>query len=189
MMLYSGLPLPQARVRYLVEGYVPSIHARVRSSSGAEFLFVGLHPKPPVLHGSAPGDAELLIAGRRIRAAGEPAILAGDLNDVPWSATMQLFQEMSGLRDPRVGRGSFATYSIGVPLLRWPLDHAFVSPGFRLTRFESLRDVGSDHLPVLAELCTPGPSASRAATDVRGGETEGAATEAIRQGREVAADR
>lgn len=39
------------------------------------------------------------------------------------------------------------------PLLSWPLDHAYASENFALIRFEPMRDVGSDHLPVLAVFC------------------------------------
>lgn len=153
MMLYSRLPLVSPKVRYLVEDYVPSIKTGVRLPSGDIFTFYGLHPKPPLMHDSTQGDAELIRAGREIRNNRAPAILAGDLNDVPWGRTNQLFQMISGMADPRVGRAFDASFKVDNPIARWPLDHVFVTPEFGVLAFEPLGDVGSDHFPVLAELC------------------------------------
>lgn len=154
MMLFSRLPLANTEVRYLVEDYVPSIRTGVRLPSGAAATFYGLHPKPPLGNSIvARGDAEILLAGREIRQGAAPAVLAGDLNDVPWSHTLQRFQRESGMRDPRVGRGLYPSYKTNAPLMRWPIDHVFVSPSVRISGYEKLADVGSDHFPVLATLC------------------------------------
>lgn len=110
MMLFSRLPLVRPQVRYLVDHYVPSIRANVLLPSGRPFVFHGLHPKPPMMHSSADGDAELIRAGREIRNTPRAAILAGDLNDVPWSSTTELFQKVSGMGDPRVGRRFLASF-------------------------------------------------------------------------------
>ena len=59
---------------------------------------------------------------------------------------------MSGLLDPRVGRGLYNTYNAGNPIFRFPLDHVFHSNHFRLFRLVRLPKVGSDHFPVLIEL-------------------------------------
>lgn len=72
---------------------------------------------------------------------------------MPWSYTSQRFQEISGMRDPRVGRAFDATFWPDMPLLSWPLDHAYASGDFTLIHFDPRRDVGSDHLPVLAVFC------------------------------------
>lgn len=162
IMFFSRLPLKNAAIRHLVQGYVPSVRAWVELGSGDRFIFHGLHPKPPLMHSSARGDAELVIAGREVRRSGEPSILAGDLNDVPWSATTQLFQQVSGMLDPRVGRTFLATFMTDNPLLRWPLDHAFVTGSFRVVSFKRLRDVGSDHFPLLATFCLTGSAAAAA---------------------------
>ena len=73
MLLYSRLELLDARIRFLVEDDVPSIHARLRLRGGQELELRCLHPRPP-----APGensssterDAELLLVGKEIE---EPA--------------------------------------------------------------------------------------------------------------------
>lgn len=154
MALYSRLPVEEAEVRYLVDGYVPSIKTAVRLRSGGRIHFYGLHPKPPLMHNPSRGDAELIRAAREIARSPTPAILAGDLNDVPWAKTTQRFQEISGMRDPRVGRAFDATFWPAQPVIGWPLDHAFATEGFRVIEFEPMRDVGSDHLPLVAEFCT-----------------------------------
>ena len=153
LMLFSRLPLLSPEVRYLVEDYVPSIKAGVQLASGEVINFYGLHPKPPLMHSSSQGDAEVLRAGREIRQSGEPAILAGDLNDVPWSYAQEHFREVSGMVDPRLGRAFDATYKADNPFMRWPLDYVYFTPDFALIAFDPLGDVGTDHFPLLASLC------------------------------------
>jgi endonuclease/exonuclease/phosphatase (EEP) superfamily protein YafD len=82
----------------------------------------------------------------------EPIIVAGDFNDVAWSHTTRLFQRLSGLLDPRVGRGLYNTFHADHPLLRFPLDHLFHSNHFTLGSFRRLRHIGSDHFPIYVEL-------------------------------------
>jgi endonuclease/exonuclease/phosphatase (EEP) superfamily protein YafD len=155
MLLYSRLELRNARVRFLVENDVPSIAAEVRLPSGDSIQLRCVHPRPPAPQESdrsTERDAELLIVAKELRGRDEPAIVAGDLNDVAWSRTNNLFQKISGLLDPRIGRGFFSTFNAKWPLLRFPLDHVFCSKQFRMLAFRVLRGCGSDHFPVFARL-------------------------------------
>jgi hypothetical protein len=107
-------------------------------------------------------DAEVVVLGREIDEQTEhrPTLIAGDFNDVAWSHTTDLFIKLSGLLDPRKGRGLFNTFHADYPLFRFPLDHVFHSNDFRLVALEVLGYVGSDHFPVLPELSHEPPRRS-----------------------------
>lgn len=154
MLLYSRFPLLQPQVRFLVEEDIPSITAQIRLPSGDRVQFYGVHPRPP-RPGDDTGDrdTELTFIAREIRGRSRPAILAGDLNDVAWSRTSRKLRQIAAVRDPRVGRGLFATFNANLPAgFRWPLDHVFVSDEFALCALERPGDIGSDHFPLLVDL-------------------------------------
>jgi endonuclease/exonuclease/phosphatase (EEP) superfamily protein YafD len=155
MLLYSRLELVDPQVKFLVEEDIPSIHAGVRLRSGEMIELRCVHPRPPApaeADRTTERDAELLIVGKELKGKDVPAIVIGDLNDVAWSHTNDLFQSISGLLDPRRGRGFFSTFNANWPFLRFPLDHAFSSRHFRLINFKRLPFCESDHFPVLVQL-------------------------------------
>jgi endonuclease/exonuclease/phosphatase (EEP) superfamily protein YafD len=155
MVLLSRLPILEAKVEFLVQDDIPSVFA-VLDLDGVHVVLRGLHPRPPEPlrdQDSTPRDAELVMVGKWVAKQKDgPTIVAGDLNDVAWSATTQLFLRLSGLLDPRMGRGFYSTYNARNPLVRWPLDHLFHSHHFRLVELQRCKDIGSDHFPVLVEL-------------------------------------
>jgi endonuclease/exonuclease/phosphatase (EEP) superfamily protein YafD len=155
MILYSRLELIDPEVKFLIEKNVPSIHSKVKLRSGLIVKLSAVHPKPPVpseTTTSTQRDAELILVGKQTKNFDGPTIVAGDLNDVAWSHTTRLFQRISGLLDPRVGRGFYNTYNAKIPILRWPLDHVFHSDHFKLIKLEILPNFGSDHFPVCVHL-------------------------------------
>jgi endonuclease/exonuclease/phosphatase (EEP) superfamily protein YafD len=123
----------------------------VRLRSGDVVTLYGLHPEPPApseAETSLPRDAELVLAGREVAESQPPTIVAGDLNDVAWSHTSRLFRRISRMLDPRIGRGMYNTFHARHWLLRWPLDHVFLSDTFLLRRLQRLPYFGSDHFPM-----------------------------------------
>ncbi|SMO76314.1 Uncharacterized conserved protein YafD, endonuclease/exonuclease/phosphatase (EEP) superfamily [Saccharicrinis carchari] len=155
MHLYSRLELIDAEVNYLVESDVPSIETTVKLKSGKTIRLFCLHPAPPSPsqnETSAERDAELLMVANKLDADNETILVMGDLNDVAWSRTTSLFLKMSGLLDPRRGRGFFNTFHAGHLLLRWPLDHIFHSNDFKLIAMERQKNIGSDHFPIYSKL-------------------------------------
>ena len=155
MHLYSRLPMEDPKIQFLVESDVPSMHTVLVLGSGDRVRLHCLHPAPPSPTenpASRERAAELVVVGKAGADAELPVVVMGDLNDVAWSATTRLFRKISGLLDPRVGRGMFNTYHARVPLVRWPLDHLFHSGAFRLVEMRRLPAIGSDHFPILVEL-------------------------------------
>jgi endonuclease/exonuclease/phosphatase (EEP) superfamily protein YafD len=153
MIVYSRLPMLRSEVKFLVDPEIPSIHSLVQLRSGDAVEVIAVHPRPPLPRSdTAERDAELILVGRQAKASRAATIVAGDLNDVGWSETTQLFQRLSGLLDPRRGRGLYATYHAEYVFLRYPLDHLFHSAEFRLRRMAVLDYFGSDHFPLFIEL-------------------------------------
>ena len=157
MHLYSRLELKDTEVKFILSDEIPSIHTTVILRSGQLVQLYCLHPKPPSpteAKDSTLRDAELLIVGDQIKDLDASCIVMGDLNDVAWSRTTRLFQRISGLLDPRVGRHFVNTFHADYPLLRWSLDHVFHSTDFALVHMKRLPHMGSDHFPVYVVLQT-----------------------------------
>ncbi|WP_442512009.1 endonuclease/exonuclease/phosphatase family protein [Novipirellula sp. SH528] len=155
MMLMSRFPIESSEIRYLIQSDIPSIDAVIRMKSGELFRVVGVHPRPPEPvrdQDSVPRDAELLLHAEQVRDETLPVIVGGDLNDVAWSRTTRLFLQISNLLDPRRGRGFFNSFHAQHVWFRFPLDHIFHSRHFTVREIRRLREVGSDHFPILIQL-------------------------------------
>ncbi|GAB2790968.1 endonuclease/exonuclease/phosphatase family protein [Rhabdobacter roseus] len=155
LVLLSRYELHESQVHFLVEDDIPSIFAQVELPSGERVQFYCIHPTPPVPNEnprSTERDIEILLVGKMAKESTLPVVVAGDLNDVAWSYTTGLFQKISGLLDPRRGRGFFNTFHAKYPFLRYPLDHIFCSEHWRLGAIRRLPYFGSDHFPMWVEL-------------------------------------
>ncbi|GGF43027.1 hypothetical protein GCM10011339_34420 [Echinicola rosea] len=154
MLLYAKYPLENTQINYLISEDIPSIFTDMQVDGQPIKLFA-IHPTPPVpgenTH-STERDAEILIVGKKAKSEKKPTIIMGDLNDVAWSYTTELFLKISGMGDPRIGRGMFNTFHAKYPFLRWPLDHIFVSHQFRLKKIKVHHSIGSDHFPISVRL-------------------------------------
>lgn len=186
MHVYSRLPLDESEITYLIEDDKPSMHALVTMRSGDVVRMHFVHPAPPSPTEnaeSAERDAELIIVARSVATSRHAVIVTGDLNDVAWSSTTRLFRKISGLLDPRVGRGMFNTFHAHYPFMRWPLDHVFHSDDFTLGAIKRLPPIGSDHFPLYIELAyTPAQAAKQTGLDADADDHERARSIAAKQG-------
>ncbi|GAB2609086.1 hypothetical protein GCM10026987_03670 [Belliella aquatica] len=156
LLFYSKYEIFGESVHYLIDEEVPSIELDLKISDSSMIHVFGIHPTPPVPTQnprSTDRDAEILLVGKQAKKHHGPCIVFGDLNDVGWSYTSELFLKTSGLLDLRRGRGMFNTFHAKYSLMRWPLDHIFVSKHFTLRSIERLSAVGSDHFPIGTKLC------------------------------------
>ena len=167
LCVWSNREILNSEVRYLVSDDRPSIWLTFRypsrDSGCGTINFVAIHPTPPALKksngerfDSKIRDAELVVLAEEIVDQGDQAwIVTGDFNDVAWSPTTRLFERVSGLQDVRTGRALLNTYHARYPFLRYPIDHVYVSCGFRLSELSRYKVTGSDHFAVLAALVLP----------------------------------
>ncbi len=155
MLIFSKLSLSEIEVRHIIKEEIPSVVMNVTLRNKRKIKFFAIHPEPPVPSEnpySTERDAEILLVGKEAASIDMPLIVAGDLNDVAWSYTSTLFQKISGLLDPRRGRGFFSSFHAKYPLFRWPLDHIFCSGHFRVHKIRRMPGIGSDHFPISIDL-------------------------------------
>lgn len=155
ILLYSKLELIDPQIKFMVNDSIPSIHSLLKLPSGDTIQLFAIHPTPPMpQHNltSTDRDAELMKIALKSLDSKYPVVVVGDFNDVAWSESTALFQYISGLLDVRKGRGFFNTYNANYIILRWPLDHIFVSEHFRVVDVERGKYIGSDHFPIFVSL-------------------------------------
>ncbi|TKC09895.1 endonuclease [Pedobacter polaris] len=155
MIFYSKLELREGSINFLVEEDIPSIQVDVKLRSGQWVRLYCLHPQPPVPQEnprSTERDREILMVAELAKDCELPVIVMGDLNDVAWSYTTELFGKVSGLLDPRRGRGFFNSFNAKYLFLRFPLDHIFCSADFTLSGIKRMESCGSDHFPMCVNL-------------------------------------
>lgn len=153
MLLFSRLEIVSAEVLERVTKDIPSIKALIRLRSGKIIEMHCLHPEPPQVGADVDErNAELLLVAKDAEQSPHPVIVCGDMNDVAWSHTTRLFQRMSGLLDPRIGRGLYSTFDARRWYARWPLDHVFHDKRFLLNQLQVGSNIGSDHFPIFVEL-------------------------------------
>lgn len=155
MHLFSKRRLVSPEMRFLFDSVTPTIVTGLELEDGSLIQFIGMHPQPPFFWSqpSTLRDAHLLSAALEAQASEVPTVVAGDLNAVPWERTTRRMIRIGGLLDPRMGRGFYPTVGAESLLVSWPLDHVLYQEEFGLLGFEVLPAFGSDHLPVLANLC------------------------------------
>jgi len=152
--LISRLPLFEPAVHW--PG--PILEASVELG-GPRLRVLGAHPVRP-------GRAEmtrsrnLVLAALGELAGAQPAVVVlGDLNLTEATPRFGELLEAGRLTDTRVGRGPMGTWRVKVPRLHWdlrllrlPLDHVLIGPSLVALDRQLGPDIGSDHLPVLAEV-------------------------------------
>jgi endonuclease/exonuclease/phosphatase (EEP) superfamily protein YafD len=125
---------------------------------------IGLHGARPFGRNVHLRNAQLALAVRVAAARGdEPVILLGDLNLTPWAPTFASLLEAGNLRDASIVRGLTATWPSRYALFGLLIDHVLVNPKVAVLGSRIGPAIGSDHLPVLADLAFQAPFASSVA--------------------------
>jgi hypothetical protein len=108
-----------------------------------------LHPAhQALLRILSPRDAEPIAVAKSVSQKWSTCNSRWRSNDVAWSSTT--FRKISGLLDPRIGRGMLNTFHVQVPIARWPMDHLFHSSLLCASSKATINC--SDHFPLYTSL-------------------------------------
>lgn len=146
--LYSKLPLIESKIDIL-SGGIPFIETHIEVEDKNIHLFL-IHALPPFNEEMFEARNNSLVQIASLLDS-RPTIIMGDFNLTPWSEYYQTFVRDSGLvstRDMWDGlQHSWSSWGLYLPI-----DHIFLSRNIRVLNQYTGEDVGSDHLPIIAEL-------------------------------------
>ena len=150
--IYSKVPLEDATAKEFGLRNSVSILATI-AVNGQKLSIVATHPVPPI--GTtlfSKRNQHLAELASYIQQQQNPTIAIGDFNTTMWSPYYKSFIRTTGLRNSRSGFGIQPTWPTQLPLLFIPLDHCLVSPSITVANSRTGSNVGSDHLPLIADL-------------------------------------
>lgn len=97
--------------------------------------------------------------GGDVAASAGAKLVVGDFNAAPWGYVINTIMERGGVN---VLTGAGGTWPAAMPpQLRIPIDHMLAGPGLSFVSRRVLPKLGSDHLPVLAEIAVTDHTACR----------------------------
>lgn len=88
----------------------------------------------------------------------QSVVIIGDLNVTMWSPFYRSLINKSSLQNARQGFGILPSQSVINPSyasLSAPIDHCLVSQDIKVAKFNTEQNIGSDHLPITADLLIP----------------------------------
>ncbi len=124
-----------------------------------DFRLLATHPYPPVSRVTKNLADQQLKWLEQFLSGDQPVVLTGDLNASSWTYRVKRL-ERAGLVNARRGFGVLPTWPVPIGWLRIPIDHILVSPEIGVGSLRVGPDVGSDHLPLVADLVVR-PSGAR----------------------------
>jgi endonuclease/exonuclease/phosphatase (EEP) superfamily protein YafD len=149
--VYSRVPLEARVERFPARDGPATVVARVTVRGAQPLTFVVTHVHTPFAGSIHKRHLDALAAARP--RLGEPLVLCGDFNAVPWAAAFRRLADhgLAELDDGMWPDYSWPTWS---PLLRLPIDNC-LSAGVSVRGHRYARDIGSDHYPLIVDLAVP----------------------------------
>jgi endonuclease/exonuclease/phosphatase (EEP) superfamily protein YafD len=150
--LLSRVPMKEASVLPIGVRAEPAIQATL-SAGGREIRIFAVHTTWPVAPASAGRrNLQLERLAEHARAVTLPLAIVGDMNITPFSPHFQQLLADGRLRSGSEGFGWQATWPTFLPMAGIQIDHALVNSRVAVEHFSRGAPVGSDHLPILADL-------------------------------------
>ncbi|WP_163831411.1 endonuclease/exonuclease/phosphatase family protein [Spartinivicinus ruber] len=148
--LFSRYPIENFQTLYFGPDKLPSISGMLNWNQ-KKVQLVATHPLPPISRTKAISrDLQLAELASWLKHQQKPAILLGDLNTTPWGHSFYKLINTADLFSAREGFGMLPTWPGVIPLI--PIDHILLSKDLKTISVKQGPDIGSDHLPVIAEV-------------------------------------
>jgi endonuclease/exonuclease/phosphatase (EEP) superfamily protein YafD len=151
VLLMSRVPLASWREITASPGAETMLHARLMAGSRPIELFAVHANWPMGSETTSMRNRQLEVLAAEAASAAGPVVIAGDLNITPYSPHFVRLLADGHLRSAAGGRW-IPTWPIFFPPAAIQIDHVLVSADVGVRTFESGPRVGSDHLPVVADL-------------------------------------
>ncbi len=117
---------------------------------GQRIAVLAIHPRSPTSKARADRrDEYLRLVASWARSQDRPALVIGDFNATPWSASFRRLTAGAGLRNSQVGFGLQPTFPAGWGPLMIPIDHALHTPDLAVVERRTGPSLGSDHRPLI----------------------------------------
>ncbi len=153
--MFSRYPLEGRTILNPAGGIKMAVTAKLHLPNGTSCRLIGVHPMAPRSYEETrQRDAYLRDLDSIVAMLKEPVTVAGDFNTTPWSYGFRLLTETSGLR----GAGLLPTWPSPVTGVGIPIDHVLSAKGASIARLTRGPNLGSDHLPLLAEIVVTAPT-------------------------------
>lgn len=151
-VVFSRWPVLDARTLRLGEGGTPASWVVIRWRDVTTTV-LGVHLHWPLGGRSARlRNQELAQLVVHARSVAGPLLVAGDFNTTPWSSHFQDMIRNSGLRNCAAGRALLPSWPAQFMPLGIAIDHCLASNHWRSLDVRTGPRLGSDHLPVIADL-------------------------------------
>ena len=149
LAMLSRLPLEASGSARIAEGEPSFVWARINPGHQGSTTIIGTQLNRP--SGNPwKHEVEMRELAQFVRHIDGPLVLAGNLNTSPWSRSFRALRLATGLSPAGTLMPSWPAWPIALPQVA--LDHIFVSPEFTVAASGTGPAVGSDHLPVWAQL-------------------------------------
>jgi endonuclease/exonuclease/phosphatase (EEP) superfamily protein YafD len=151
-VVYAKWPIRRAQVIDLARTGVPAAQV-VLDWQGTPVTVIGAHLDWPIgTQNWRLRNAQLQALGTLAAMESGPLLITGDFNVTPWSPYFRRLVERAGLRDCAAGQGIAASWPARLSWIGIRIDHCLASRHWRSVDVSVGPRLGSDHLPVIAEL-------------------------------------
>jgi endonuclease/exonuclease/phosphatase (EEP) superfamily protein YafD len=162
-VVYSKINLAGTEIVAEDPNFIRTLILRNLQLQGQPVTLIATHPSSPANPDEfAKRNQHLASLGLYLEKSADDLIVVGDFNATPWSPYYRRFVDRSRLVNAREGFGLYPTWTtLGVrkfhswlqPFFSVPIDHIFTrSPKIHATSFHTGNNIGSDHLPIVAEI-------------------------------------